>query len=291
LAGAFARLPPPPPNAPSAQARVAEAEARLEEAETTLGNTETLAAGGFAADTRVINARAALRTAEAGLATAEAGAKSAAAAIEGARTAVANAEREIAHTRITAPFEGVLETDTAELGSLLQPGALCARVLDLDPIRLVGFVSEMDVDRVEPGAMAGARLTSGREVAGKVTFVSRSADPTTRTFRVEAEVANPDLAIRDGQAAEILIRAAGRTAHLVPQSALTLDDEGTLGVRLAVAEAEGDVARFVPVELLRDSNEGVFVAGLPEVARVIVVGQNYVADGVALAVTMQESGS
>ncbi|SMH30483.1 efflux RND transporter periplasmic adaptor subunit [Maritimibacter sp. HL-12] len=291
LAEARARLAEAEANAPSAQARVAEAEARLEEAETTLGNTETLAAGGFAADTRVINARAAMRTAEAGLATAEAGAKSAAAAIEGARTAVANAEREIAHTRITAPFEGVLETDTAELGSLLQPGALCARVLDLDPIRLVGFVSEMDVDRVEPGAMAGARLTSGREVAGKVTFVSRSADPTTRTFRVEAEVANPDLAIRDGQAAEILIRAAGRTAHLVPQSALTLDDEGTLGVRLAVAEAEGDVARFVPVELLRDSNEGVFVAGLPEVARVIVVGQNYVADGVALAVTMQESGS
>lgn len=291
LAEARARLAEAEANAPSAQARVAEAEARVEEAETNLANTETLAAGGFAADTRVIAVRAAMRSAEAALAAAQAGASSAAAAIEGARAAVANAEREIERTRIKAPFEGVLETDTAELGSLLQPGTNCARVLDLDPIRLVGFVSEVDVERVEMGAIAGARLASGREVVGAVTFLSRSADPTTRTFRVEAEVANSDLSIRDGQAAEILIRAAGRMAHLLPQSALTLDDEGSLGVRMAVAEDEGDVARFAPVELLRDSPEGVFVAGLPETARVIVVGQNYVADGVVLTVTIRESGS
>ncbi len=291
LAEARARLAEAEANAPTASARVAEAQARLDEAETNLKNTESLASGGFAAETRVIAARAALRTAEAGLAAAKGGAASAEAAIEGARSAVANAEREIERTRITAPFDGVLETDTAELGSLLQPGALCARVLDLDPIHLVGFVSEVDIERVEIGAMAGARLSSGREVMGQVTFVSRSADPTTRTFRVEAEVANPDLSIRDGQAAEILVRAAGRMAHLLPQSALTLDDAGSLGVRIAVADGDGDVARFAPVELLRDSPEGVWVAGLPEVARVIVVGQNYVTDGVAIAVTMQEGGS
>jgi membrane fusion protein, multidrug efflux system len=291
LAEARARLAEAEANAPSAQARVAEAEARLDEAETNMRNAETLAAGGFATDTRVIAARAAMRSAEAAVAGAQGGAASAEAAIESARAAVANAEREIARTRIAAPFDGVLETDTAELGNLLQPGALCARVLDLDPIRLVGFVSEVDIERVELGAMAGARLSSGREVLGAVTFLSRSADATTRTFRVEAELANADLSIRDGQAAEILIRAAGRMAHLLPQSALTLDDAGTLGVRVAVAEEAGDVARFAPVDLMRDSPEGVWVAGLPEVARVIIVGQNYVADGVALAVTMRENGS
>jgi len=291
LAEARARLAEAEANAPSAQARVAEAEARLDEAETNMRNAEKLAEGGFATDTRVISARAAMRSAEAALAGAEGGAASALAAIQGARSAVANAEREISRTRIAAPFDGVLETDTAELGSLLQPGALCARVLDLDPIRLVGFVSEVDIERVELGAMAGARLSSGREVVGTITFLSRSADATTRTYRVEAELANADLSIRDGQAAEILIRATGRMAHLLPQSALTLDDAGNLGVRLAVTEEAGDVARFAPVELLRDSPEGVWVAGLPEMARVIIVGQNYVADGVAVAVTMRENGS
>ena len=83
------------------------------------------------------------------------------------------------------------------------------------------------------GAQAGARLAAGGEdVTGLVSFISRSADPNTRTFRVEIQVPNPDLRLRDGQTAEILISTDGAKAHLVPQSALTLNDEGQLGVRL-----------------------------------------------------------
>lgn len=252
------------------KAQLAQAEAARDEAALALRNAESLAVDGFAAETRVLAARAAL---------------------EAAAAAVAATERDIANTTITAPFDGVLESDTAEIGSLLQNGGACARVLDLDPIKLVGFVAESDVDRVRVGAPAGARLSSGREIAGRVTFVSRSADPNTRTFRVEAEVANADLTIRDGQSAEIAVQSEGKMAHLLPQSALTLDDQGTLGVRIAEADAAGDTARFVPVSLLRDTREGVWVAGLPETARVIVVGQDFVTDGVALEVTMQESGT
>lgn len=252
------------------QAQLAQAEAARDEAALALRNAEALAQGGFAAETRVFAARAAL---------------------EAAAAAVSASERDIANTKITAPFEGVLESDSAEIGSLLQPGSACARVLDLDPIKLVGFVAEVDVDRVQIGAPAGARLSTGREIIGQVTFVARSADPTTRTFRVEAEVANPDLTIRDGQSAEIAVQSEGKMAHLLPQSALTLDDEGTLGVRIAEAGAEGDVARFTPVSLLRDTRDGVWVTGLPDTARVIVVGQDFVTDGVALNVTMQESGT
>jgi multidrug efflux system membrane fusion protein len=42
-----------------------------------------------------------------------------------------------------------------------------------------------------------------------VTFLSRSADEQTRTFRVEITVPNPDVTIRDGQTADILIQTAG----------------------------------------------------------------------------------
>lgn len=303
LAEARARLAEAEANAPSAAARVREAEARVAEAQTNLDNAQSLFDDGYAAETRLISARAAMESARAGLVGAEAGAASAQAAIEAARRGLAGIEQDIANTRITAPFAGVLESDTAELGSLLQPGSACATVLVLDPVKLVGFVAETDVDRVAPGALAGARLSSGREVAGRVTFLSRAADPTTRTFRVEAEVANPDLTIRDGQSAEIAIQSEGTMAHLLPQSVLTLDDEGTLGVRIAApvdganggggaaADSPDYVARFVPVTLLRDSPEGVWLAGLAQSALVIVVGQDFVTDGVALEVTLQESGS
>jgi multidrug efflux system membrane fusion protein len=149
----------------------------------------------------------------------------------------------------------------------------------------VGFVPESDVARVTPGVSAGARLVSGREVTGQVTFVSRSADPLTRTFRVELTVANEDLAIRDGQTAEIAIAAEGAPAHLLAQSTLTLDDDGRLGVR---SVAEDDTVAFLPVTLLRDTREGVWVTGLPETVDVITLGQEYVTDGVRVAPSFEE---
>jgi membrane fusion protein, multidrug efflux system len=65
-----------------------------------------------------------------------------------------------------------------------------------------------------------------------------------------------------------------------------LDDVGHLGVRIVDAESR---AAFVPVTLLRDTVDGVWVAGLPEKADVIIVGQEFVIDGVAVKATFSES--
>ena len=244
---------------------LAEAQARLADARINFSAADRLSQDGFASSTRVATTEANLRSAEA---------------------AVAAAAKEIERLTIKAPFDGVLETDSAEIGSLLQAGGLCATVIQLDPIRLVGFVPETEVDRIEVGALAGARLAAGQEVQGRVTFLSRSADPTTRTFRVDIEVPNPDMSIRDGQTAEIIIAAPGATAHLLPQSSLTLNDDGALGVRLVDPE---QIARFAPVTLLRDTVDGVWISGLDEKADVIVVGQEYVTDGVPVIPTYREA--
>ena len=119
-----------------------------------------------------------------------------------------------------------------------------------------------------------------------MTFLSRSADPLTRTFRVELQVPNADLSIRDGQTAEILIAAEGADAHLLPASALTLNDDGDLGVRLV---AEDSTAQFAPLRVLRDTADGIWVAGLPETANVITVGQEYVTDGVPVLPEYEET--
>jgi multidrug efflux system membrane fusion protein len=280
-----ARLAEAQARVPEARARLTEAEARLAEAQLNATAAERLSEGGFASETRVASTLAAVRSAEAGVESARSQLESVKANIQSAEAAVESAETEMARLEIAAPFAGLLESDTAELGSLLQPGGLCATVIGLDPIKVVGFVPETEVDRVAMGARAGARLVTGRDLAGEVTFLSRSADPVTRTFRVEITVPNPDLTVRDGQTAEILIEAEGAMAHLLPQSALTLNDAGTLGVRVA----RDGVARFVPVKLLRDTTTGVWVAGLPDEAAVIVLGQEYVTDGVPVEVTWREA--
>ncbi len=269
---------------PEAEAQLAGARAQLTAAQIDANAASRLSESGFGSETRAASAEATREGALAQIQSGEAAVSQARSGIRSAEAAVTRAEEEIARLTITAPFAGYLETDTAEIGTLMQPGAPCATVIQLDPIKLVGFVPEAQVDRVTLGAEAGAQLASGRQVRGEVTFASRSADEATRTFRVEITVPNPDVLIRDGQTADILIRSEGTPAHLLPASAMTLNDDGTLGVRIV----EDGIVRFVPVRMIRDTATGVWLSGLPEVADVITVGQEFVTDGVPVRVTYQE---
>ncbi|QFT96360.1 Multidrug resistance protein MdtN [Roseovarius sp. THAF8] len=307
LAEARSRIPEAEAAVPEAAARVEESRARLVEARAVLSEAEInanaadkLSTDGFASQTRVAqtkaavegakaqitSAEAALKAAESGQETAAAGIEAARSGVESAQAAVASARKEIERLTIKAPFSGLLESDTAELGSLLQAGSLCATVIQLDPIMLVGYIPETEIAKVSAGAPATARLASGGTVEGEVTFISRAADPTTRTFRVDIRVPNEDLALRDGQTAEIRIESEGVKAHLLPQSALTLDDDGALGVRIVSPDK---TAQFKPVTLLRDSPTGVFVAGLEETSDVIILGQEFVADGVPVEPAFRET--
>lgn len=257
----------------TAEVTLAEARARLDEAQISATAAAELAEEGFVSTTRRASTNASL---------------------EAARAAVRRAERTIEDLTVTAPFAGVLEDDTAELGAYLSPGggnAHCATVLQLDPIKIAGFVPETLVSQVQMGANAGARLSDGQIVQGKVTFIARQADETTRTFRVEVEVPNPNLGLRAGQTAEVGVEAAGTMAHLLPASALTLDDQGRLGVRRVVESNAGPVAGFTPVTPVRDTVDGIWVSGLPDAVQVIVVGQDFVTAGTPISVTLREPNS
>lgn len=285
LAETRARLAEAKSRVPEAQARLEEARARLEEAKINLNAAEKLIQGGYASETRLVSAQAAQQSAHAGIASAESGLEATQAGIEAAAAAVAASEREISRLTIRAPFSGSLESDTAEIGSLMQPGSLCATIIELSPIKLVGFVPEIDVNRIKLGTLAGAELATGERVTGNVTFISRSADPTTRTFEVEILIPNPDLAIRDGQTATIKISAAGERAHKLPQSSLTLNDDGVMGVRVVGADNR---VEFRPTKLLRDEMGGVWLSGLQDEEDVIVVGQEFVIAGVLVKPTYRE---
>lgn len=285
LTEAKARLTEAKARLPEAQANASSAEARLAEAIVNENAARKLGEEGYASETRITAATANLKSALAGVESAKAAVISAKAAVEAAKAAVAAIERDIANLEIKAPFEGLLETDTAELGILLQPGSPCGTILQLDPIKLVGFAPEAEVGRVSIGARAGARLATGEQVTGRVSFLAHSADPLTRTFRVEVEVPNAGLAIRDGQTVEIIVSSGSARAHLLPQSALTLNNAGDLGIRFVDNQ---DVVGFAPVSILRDTTKGVWVQGLDDKVDVIVRGQEYVIAGVKVDVTYQE---
>lgn len=234
---------------------------------------------------RGVGTEAAVEAAELSASSAETQSLSKRQAVANVEARINRATTELNNTKIIAPFDGLLESDTAEYGDFMQTGAPCGTLLALNPIKLIGYATETQVSKIEVNTTAGARLISGDTVSGTVSFISRSADPTTRTFLVETTVPNENYEIREGSTADIYISLSGAKGHLLPQSSLTLNSSGVLGVRIALNYK----AKFIPINIIRDAEEGVWVTGLPDTVDVIIVGQEYVTDNSNIKVSYKVS--
>ena len=180
------------------------------------------------------------------------------------------------YPKVNAPFDGYLETFSVKEGDYLNTGAVCATIIDPDPMRLIGEVSEKEINFVKVGAKAGAELISGKKVEGVVSFVSTSANKGTRSFRVEIDVKNSDRSIRDGVSAQIEIEGDTILAHRISPSILMLGEAGELGIRTVNEENQ---VEFKKIEILEDSMDGIWISGLPRNIRIITIGQEYVFQG------------
>jgi len=127
-----------------------------------------------------------------------------------------------------------------------------------------------------PGVEGVARFRDGREATGRIRYVAPVADSSTRTFRVELAIPNAELQFRAGITAELLLRTDDTSGHRVSPALLTLDDFGAIGVKIV---DEANRVKFVPVEILRSTAEGIWITGLPDQVRIISVGQGFVTDG------------
>lgn len=196
--------------------------------------------------------------------------------VASARAALENIELEIARTSIAAPFDGVLAEREVELGDYVGIGDTIATIVDTDPLVIVGDVSENELFDLEVGTRGEAELRDGKTVTGTVRYVAPVAAESTRTFRVELAIPNPEGALRAGMSAEVRLPAGEIVAHKMTPALLTLDDDGNVGVK--TVDSRG-IVRFFTVDIVRSGNDGVWVAGLPDRVRVITVGQGFVAAG------------
>jgi multidrug efflux system membrane fusion protein len=236
-------------------AQLARAEAERAARQLELSAFETLGTQGMQARTQIKTAQAALASAEAEL----------------ARLRV-----DIARLKIRAPFAGVVETRDIELGSLLQRGDEVLELVDNARLKAVGHVPQQSAGDLQLGQTVTVELLDGTVAEGRLTYIAQMADEQTRSFRVEAEIPNPDLQLASGVSAELRIKVGEETGHFLSPAVLTLDDRGQIGVRAVDA---GDQVHFYPIALVRTELDGVWVSGLPPRLRIITRGQSFVSDG------------
>jgi multidrug efflux system membrane fusion protein len=77
-------------------------------------------------------------------------------------------------------------------------------------------------------------------------------------------------------------------AAQIARSALTISAGGDIGVRVV---GEGDKVAFVPVHIIEDMQDTMWVTGVKSDARVIVRGQDFVRDGQVVAAVPAEQES
>lgn len=191
-----------------------------------------------------------------------------------ASLAAAEAERE--RGTIRAPWAGIITDVPAVAGQPMMQGKEIAQLVSLDPMLAIVEVSERKLGGVKVGGEATIKLVDGQTAKGRVRYVSKSASATTRTYRVEVAIDNADASIPDGITAEVLLALAPVAGVRVPRSSLTFSSAGELGVRVV---NEQGVVEFVPISVLADGQNQMWIDGVANGSRVIVQGQDFVREG------------
>ncbi len=195
-----------------------------------------------------------------------------------AQAALAQAEAERDRGIVRAPWSGIVYDVPVEVGqaAFSMAGKEIAQIIALDPMLAVVEVAERRLGGFKVDDPADIRLVTGEMATGRVRFISKTASQATRTYRVEIEIANADGRIPDGITTEVVIPLAPTPAARIPRSALTVASNGEIGVRTVT---DGGVVDFVPVDVVEDEPQSMWVNGVRDGARVIVQGQDFVREG------------
>jgi membrane fusion protein (multidrug efflux system) len=164
-----------------------------------------------------------------------------------AQLEAAKAELEIArinlrYTVIRAPISGRIGKTAYTKGNLvnLSSGPM-ARIVQVDPVRVVYSVSENDIPVIQEALHDAARgnqspllaprlrLANGQiyKETGRVDFVDNEVDPSTGTIAVRAVFNNPDRLLIPGQYVTVLVKKSKpRIMPVVPQAAVLVNQQG-----------------------------------------------------------------
>lgn len=217
--------------------------------------------------------------------TAEAAALQAQAELQEAEAILNLSEIDLEYTEILAPISGRIGATAVSRGNLVGPtSGVLARIVQLDPIRVLFSISENDLEAVKAAQVdAVARKNSGMmqprlkmadgtflENSGRIDFVDNRVDPTTGTIAVRALFDNPQGLLLPGQYVRLVVnQSAEKKLPVIPQSSLLEDRDGRY--LLLVDEQSQVVQRRIVT--------GVTVGSLWAVESGLAVGEQVIVQG------------
>lgn len=161
------------------------------------------------------------------------------------------ADLRLKRAKICAPIRGVLNDLLVETGEFVKRGDPVAEIVDIDTVKVVTLVPELDVQFLKTGDSASVSVNiKGTELRllGRITYISSLADERTRATRIEISLVNKDRLLRSGQIVRVyLLRQTLKNVVMIPLSAvIPLEREKAVYVVETVEEKDaktGEVTR------------------------------------------------
>ena len=203
--------------------------------------------------------------------------KSEKAKVEAAQAQMASSDAEYQDTIQKAPFDGEIAERFLDPGAFVRPGNFIVSVVDRSRVICATDASEQDHPILEVGRGVHLRLlATSTELDAKISRVSPSADPATRTIHFEVDIDNKDRAIPVGTSVEMQItEGGGRKVIQLPAAAAKVE-----GVRASVFVLEGDRVHKKVLQLLGEREGQLFLSpDLPPGAQVVLDGREQLEEG------------
>ncbi|KLT23253.1 RND family efflux transporter MFP subunit [Wolbachia endosymbiont of Armadillidium vulgare str. wVulC] len=176
--------------------------------------------------------------------------------LQSAKADLKRLELDLENTAVKSPIDGYIDKINANEGDFVNAGQKIAEVVNFDQILVVLYVSENEVNKIELGSTAQINLLDGKELAGEVSFITKIIEPRTGSYRVEVKVTDNEIISLQGLTASVSLPSGKRFAYKIPSSALSLSDDGVLGIKIV---DDNNYVVFTPIEIVDHENDGVWI--------------------------------
>lgn len=130
------------------------------------------------------------------------------------------------HAQVLATIDGTVMDRKVTIGQVVQAAEVTFLLADLSSVWLVADIPEQSAGSIEVGKHVEAEIAAlpGIPIRGKLTFVSATVNPETRTVRVRMDLPNPGRRYKPAMLATMFLKDGSQTEQVVPITAVVREN-------------------------------------------------------------------
>lgn len=201
------------------------------------------------------------------------------------------AKLDLKYTHIRAPISGYVSERKVRVGNLVELHQPVYTITSYDPLLAVLHVPERELGVLRNGLEVTVRLDAfpKQQFKGQVIRISPVIDPATGTFRVTAEVKDPDQMVKPGLFGRVeILHDLRKDVPIIPRAAVIKEDEQTF---VFVVSKDNDVIRRSIRTGYERNGEVEVIEGVVAGETVVTAGKGSLSDGSRIEVVSLNKAS